>query len=237
MTAVDPFATVHEKPSDMSIGDMFFSFDGRIKRQDWWLWSILVGIVGTIYAFMVGFFSIVFFGEIFFSPEEIASEDFLLYEVDYLWSTTIIIFLLPLWYVHLAITMKRLQDTGRSWEWGSLAILSYIFLGASTYFPLESSGEVLLTTLSFIAIIPVWIICGFIEGTHGPNEFGPDPIQRQIMPPQASFDNTPGVYNSAPSNTGPVNTSELKELGELRDSGIITEAEFQKEKDKILGNR
>ena len=53
----------------------------------------------------------------------------------------------------------------------------------------------------------------------------------------ASFDNAPGVYNSPPSGTGSVNTSELKELGELRASGIIIEAEFQKEKDKILGNR
>ena len=216
----------------MDVSQILFSSEGRIKRQDWWIWSILVGIAGTIYAFIVGFFATL----IFFSPDEMVSEDFL-YEVDYLWSTTIFIFLLPYWYVQLAIIMKRLQDTGKSWEWGSLAVLSYIFSGISYYFPLDSSGEVLLITLSFVAIIPIWIICGFIEGTHGPNDFGSDPIQRQIMPSQSSFDNTPGVYNSAPSNTGPVNTSELKELGELRDSGIITEAEFQKEKDKILGNR
>ena len=220
MTAVDPFTTVHEKPRDMSMGDMFFSFDGRIKRQDWWLWSILVGILGFVYSFIVGFIAAIIF-----------------LENDILWATTAIIFLLPLWYVGLAIIIKRLQDTGRSWEWGSLAVLSYIFFGISMYLPFESSGEALLINLSTLSSLPLWIICGFIEGTHGPNDFGSDPIQRQIMPPQASFDNTPGVYNSAPSNTGPVNTSELKELGQLRDSGIITEAEFQKEKDKILGNR
>ena len=201
----------------MDVSQIIFSYEGRIKRQDWWIWSILVGIVGTIYSFIVGFFLTL----LLFSPDEIASEDFL-YEVDYLWSTTVLIFLLPYWYVQFAISMKRLQDTGRSWEWGSLIILSYIFLGISYYFPLESSGESLLVNLSLIALIPIWIICGFIEGTHGPNEFGPDPIQRQFMPPQASFDNAPGVYNSTPSGTGSVNTSELKELGELRASGIIT---------------
>ena len=237
MTADDPFATVHEKPRDMSMGDMFFSFDGRIKRQDWWLWSILVGIVGFVYAFIVGFFSVVFFGELFFSSEEMASEDFLLYEVNYLWATTVLIFLLPLWYVNLAITMKRLQDTGKSWEWGSLSILRYILSGASTYFPLESSGAVILSTLSLIVVIPVWIICGFFKGTDGPNDFGPDPLQSQSVASQNSFDNTPGVYNSVPSSTVPVNTSELKDLGELRDSGIITEVEFQEQKDKIFGNR
>ena len=217
----------------MDVSQIIFSYEGRIKRQDWWIWSILVGILGTIYSFILGFVSVF----IFYSPDEMESEDFLLYEINPLWATTMVIFLLPYWYVQLAISMKRLQDTGKSWEWGSLAILSYIFSGVSTYLPLYSSGEGLLFTLSTIAIIPIWIICGFIEGTHGSNEFGPDPIQRQFMPPQASFDNAPGVYNSAPSGTGSVNTSELKELGELRDSGIISEAEFQKEKDKILGGR
>ena len=214
----------------MDVSQIIFSYEGRIKRQDWWIWSILVGILGTIYSFILGFVSVF----IFYSPDEMESEDFLLYEINPLWATTMVIFLLPYWYVQLAIIMKRLQDTGKSWEWGSLAVLSYIFSGISYYFSLDSSGEVLLITLSFVAIIPIWIICGFIEGTHGSNEFGPDPIQRQFMPPQASFDNAPGVYNSPPSGTSSVNTSELKELGELRASGIITEAEFQKEKDKIL---
>ena len=85
--------------------------------------------------------------------------------------------------------------------------------------------------------MPIWIICGFVEGTHGPNKFGPDSIERQSGSPQSSFGNSPENSYSSGSDLGSVNTSELKALGDLRSSGIITEAEFQEQKDKILGNR
>ena len=75
----------------MDVSQIIFSYEGRIKRQDWWIWSILVGILGTIYSFILGFVSVF----IFYSPDEMESEDFLLYEINPLWATTMVIFLLP----------------------------------------------------------------------------------------------------------------------------------------------
>ena len=221
MVGQDPFGAVPEKTKDISTRDILFSYEGRINRQIWWLYGIIgLSIVGFIYGFIIG--SI--FGIIF--PFN-----------DFLWASGTAIFMLPFYYVVLAVDMKRLQDTGRSWEWGFLSVLSMIFGIIYLYTPYGSEEEFLVDNLSSLVYIPVWIICGFFKGTDGPNDFGPDPLQSQSVASQNSFDNTPGVYNSAPSNTVPVNTSELKELGELRDSGIITEVEFQIEKDKILGNR
>ena len=221
MVGQDPFAAVPEKTKDISTRDILFSYEGRINRQIWWLYGIIgLSIVGFIYGFIIG--SI--FGIIF--PFN-----------DFLWASSTTIFMLPFYYVVLAVDMKRLQDTGRSWEWGFLSVLSIIFSIIYLYTPYGSEEEFLVDNLSSLVYIPVWIICGFFKGTDGPNDFGPDPLQSQSVASRNSFDNTPGVYNSAPSNTVPVNTSELKELGELRDSGIITEVEFQIEKDKILGNR
>ena len=221
MVGKDPFTTVPEKAKDISTGDLFFSYEGRINRQVWWLYGVIgLNIVGFIYGFFLGYF----FGIIF--PFN-----------DFLWASSLTICLLPFYYVVLAVDMKRLQDTGRSWEWGFLSVLSIIFSIIYLYTPYGSEEEFLTDNLSILVYIPVWIICGFFEGTHGPNDFGPDPLQSQSVTSQNSFDNAPGIYNSAPSNTVPVNTSKLRELSELRDGGIITEAEFQIEKDKILGNR
>ena len=220
MLDTNTFNTVPDSPKEIGISVMLFSFNGRIKRQDWWIWSIIIGILGFIYSFIVGFIAAIIF-----------------FEDDFMWATTVNILLLPTWYIGLAIHMKRLQDTGKSWEWLSLAVLSYILLAINSYMPLGSSEENLILNISFILILPIWIICGFVEGTHGPNKFGPDSIERQSGSPQSSFGNSPENSYSSGSDLGSVNTSELKALGDLRSSGIITEAEFQEQKDKILGNR
>lgn len=50
-------------------------------------------------------------------------------------------------------------------------------------------------------------------------EYAPEPAQSSAPPP--------------PQDTG-VDLDKLKQLGELRDSGVLTEAEFQEQKARIL---
>jgi Short C-terminal domain len=50
--------------------------------------------------------------------------------------------------------------------------------------------------------------------------YGPEPVYQQAPPP------------AAPSTDDRV--AELKELGELKDAGVLTEAEFEAQKAKIL---
>ena len=67
------------------------------------------------------------------------------------------IFLLPLFLIGLIVQIKRFHD-------------------------LDQSGWlVLLNLIPCVGGFVVLIICGFIEGTRGPNKYGPDPIRPDIV--------------------------------------------------------
>jgi Short C-terminal domain len=55
---------------------------------------------------------------------------------------------------------------------------------------------------------------------------------QQAPPPQAPV--APAPAASAPAPTTADKLTQLKTLGELRDSGVLTEAEFEREKQKVL---
>ena len=57
-----------------------------------------------------------------------------------------------------------------------------------------------------------------------PERYGAQQQQQQAPPPQA-----------APAAPAADPIAQLKQLGELRDSGVLTEAEFEAQKAKILG--
>ena len=84
-----------EEPKKMTIGNILFSFDGRIMRQDWWVWSIVIGILGIIYGFIVGFFLMLFFWDIFYPPDEVVFYDGQILDVDPLHATLMVLFVLP----------------------------------------------------------------------------------------------------------------------------------------------
>lgn len=57
---------------------------------------------------------------------------------------------------------------------------------------------------------------------------GQDPYGQQAPPPQQAAPPPPAAPAADP-------IEQLKQLGELRDSGVLTEAEFEAQKAKILG--
>ena len=60
--------------------------------------------------------------------------------------------------------------------------------------------------------------------------------EEQQQPPQQEYAPAPEQYAAPPpppQDTG-VDLDKLKQLGELRDSGVLTEAEFQAQKARIL---
>lgn len=52
---------------------------------------------------------------------------------------------------------------------------------------------------------------------------------------QQQFDSTRRVSRPAPAVTIPDVTAQLRELGELRASGVLTDAEFEVAKRRVLG--
>jgi hypothetical protein len=57
---------------------------------------------------------------------------------------------------------------------------------------------------------------------------------QQEEPPQ-QYAEPPQQYAAAPAAAAPDPIAQLKELGALRDQGILTEAEFAEQKARVLG--
>lgn len=98
-----------------------------------------------------------------------------------LWALVSLAFFIP----NLAVTIRRLHDTGRSGFWVWLFwgpyLLSIVlsFMSAST---MAASGEEAgasalagIVGLAWLAGCLVLLVFMFLEGTKGPNEYGPDP--------------------------------------------------------------
>jgi uncharacterized membrane protein YhaH (DUF805 family) len=113
-----------------------FSFDGRIRRTNYWLGAIGSGLVyGVIAGICLTLGIMMSHGQ---GPGIIGV---VLY---------VIVLFFAVW-TGLALQIKRWHDRDKSWVW--------IFI-------------------SFIPLIgAIWALveCGFMDGTQGPNRFGPSP--------------------------------------------------------------
>jgi uncharacterized membrane protein YhaH (DUF805 family) len=112
---------------------LLFSFNGRIRRSQYWLYGLGVGVAGGVILAVLSMLmqnggAMVFVGGIL----------------------ALIVYVVLVW-VGLALSVKRWHDRDKSWVW--------IFIG-------------------FIPIVgAIWALveCGFLDGTPGPNKFGPSP--------------------------------------------------------------
>jgi uncharacterized membrane protein YhaH (DUF805 family) len=146
----------------MSMSQLLFSFSGRLNRKPYWLTTlclILVFLVLITVVFVVGGASI------------------LSGDLSGLGAMIIILVLLyiPLLWIGLALGVKRLHDRNKSGWW----LLLFWFLPAI----LQGAGEQIdgigiVLTLAGLAI-SIWglVEIGFLRGTVGPNQYGPDPLE------------------------------------------------------------
>lgn len=134
-----------EKPSLLNV---LFSFNGRISRSTYWIWTVVPIIVFVILAGLI----LPLFtynssttqtatevGE----PAEMTGEPILALIL-------VLLVYVPLLWINLALQVKRWHDRDRS-GW--------------------------MVLISFVPIVSIWALieCGFLRGTVGPNQFGQDP--------------------------------------------------------------
>jgi uncharacterized membrane protein YhaH (DUF805 family) len=114
---------------------LLFSFDGRIRRTNYWLGALGAG---AAYGVVLGIcFTIMMMGR----DSPLAMVGGLL---------CLVVYFFLLW-TALALQIKRWHDRDKSWVW--------IFI-------------------AFIPLVgPIWALVevGFLDGTPGPNRFGPSP--------------------------------------------------------------
>jgi uncharacterized membrane protein YhaH (DUF805 family) len=148
----------------MPMSQLLFSFSGRLNRKPYWLTTlciVLVLIVVMILVFAMG-------------GAGLATGDF-----SGLGALLIIIALayIPFLWIGLAISAKRLHDRNKSAWW----LLLFYLVPAI----LQGIGEQLGTAGLILTLaglgISIWALVeiGFLRGTVGPNQYGPDPLSGQ----------------------------------------------------------
>ena len=125
-----------------------------------------------------------------------------------------------LWYVRICADIKRLHDFGLS---GRTYLAFCFFLATSAILAITLNWitvPVLLILFGVMAGI-LFLIFTFLRGTHGPNEYGPDPT---------------GQIGSKSGDLASLaqRTKQLKELGAMKTSGRITESEYEVRRAQIL---
>ncbi len=161
----------------MSLKDKLFSFDGRLRRLDWWLLTIAVSVV---YVLIVTVLYMVLPASVGFLPGPKFGDP--LSEL-----LTGIAIQAPLLFIHCALAAKRAHDRDKG---ARLVILLVLATTAASYLPddiFTSLGRLadqeaiwawplmLAGALNLVASLYLLITLGFQDGTPGPNRFGPSP--------------------------------------------------------------
>ncbi len=131
---------------DMSL---FTSFEGRINRQKWWLGLIVLVIAEWVIMFVIT----MFFGASM--PTEVdpnAMGYSASYQLGAVGTIILLIIMIPFIWAGLALSAKRWHDRGKSAWW------------------------ILIGLIPLIGAIWTLVENGFLKGTEGPNQYGPDPL-------------------------------------------------------------
>ncbi len=156
----------------MTLKDKLFSFEGRLRRQDWWVLGILVSMISFVFSEMIVITIMPEAGLFGGNYQQMNSPQ----------ATLLRIALgLLFWWPSLAMATKRRHDRDHS------AKSYFVAAGAVTA---VSVGSVVLplagvslpawsnwVELAIYMPVSLWmlIVLGILDGTQGPNRYGPSP--------------------------------------------------------------
>ena len=86
--------------------------------------------------------------------------------------------------------------------------------------------------LNIISAIAEFVILGCLDGTVGPNDFGPDPRGRDpnwVQPLQRAIAGT-----QIPVQNSKTVEDRLRELARLKEAGIVSDAEYEQKRQKLI---
>jgi len=176
----------------------YADFSGRSRRMEFWMWQVFKFLVGAV--FMVIF--MVVFGAAFATigskdPNQIDAAQLIAASgtVLVIWMIYMI-FCLAILIPDIAVGVRRLHDTNRSGWWllapiasyfiGIMAVVATAGVGASMGAN-DQVGTGLMATGGIIGLVVMLVTLGlfltllvfwFLDGTPGPNRYGPDPKGR-----------------------------------------------------------
>ena len=146
----------------MDVGALFFKFDGRINRSQFWI-ATLIFVVVYVALVAIGY---------------LTGQGMVFQMVNGMLSIVIFITM-------LAVGIKRLHDRNKS---GWYMLLFYVAPGILTALgiALSMTAGTVATAMALAAIvIGVWglIELGFLRGSIGSNQYGADPNAPDVLTP------------------------------------------------------
>ena len=160
-----------------SMGNVFqdlMGMDGRINRQRWWMGVIVLAVIGIIFSWVLG---LIFGTGLMMDMTRVTDAAYVngfISRVGWIGVITGVIFAYP----YVALTVKRRHDRGNNgYDAIGLAVLQILVnLLNALGIGVGSLGNILGLIVG-VAGIYILVVAGFLRGTPGPNEYGPDPLQ------------------------------------------------------------
>lgn len=134
---------------EMSLKDIYFSFDGRINRRTYWLKYVLVTIgIGAILGFITA-------------------------TLPTLGLVLILLAVIPFIWASIAVSVKRLHDINLSGWWYLITVIpSILEVIIENAIGEESTAYIVILSISSLCGLALFIMNGFIAGTRGSNKYG-----------------------------------------------------------------
>jgi uncharacterized membrane protein YhaH (DUF805 family) len=149
----------------------FVGFDGRLNRQAWWLSTIALIVVGIVINFVLG---LIMGTGLMLSVEQLMDPAIM---QKYMWQNAIVAIITA--YPSLALAIKRRHDRNNNgYDAAALIILGVVYsiLSALGVVPIGGAIQMVFGIVFLVLGIYVIVQLGFLKGTAGANNYGPDPL-------------------------------------------------------------
>ena len=160
----------------MGFGQILFGFSGRINRAKYWL-AVLFWTAVWIVALIL---FVLFIARDFAAipdPDDMSGPEALrlLLSSGISAILLVIVVIVPMVVSGFAVGIKRLHDRNKSGWWTLLFFVApSVLQGASSSF--DGAVSLILSLAGMVVAIWALVELGFLRGTRGPNQYGPDPL-------------------------------------------------------------
>lgn len=149
----------------------FVGFDGRLNRQAWWLSTLALIVAGVIINLILG--AIMGTG-LMLTLEQMTDPAVM---QKYMWQNAIVALITA--YPSLALAIKRRHDRNNNgYDAAALIILGVIYSILSALGVVAIGGVLQMIFGLVFLVLGIWVLIqlGFLKGTAGANQYGPDPL-------------------------------------------------------------